>query len=145
MNSKRKFLTRLSLVTSGTVFLFPNKWKKPIINSVFLPAHGQTSQPAALYDIEVILSGPIKSYVETNSSLHIIGDPSGANGTSELYILLRPTQPFSLVLPPSEYKNPFVDIKIPFASIPNLTIDRTFNVVDQQGNIVGTYNVNVSY
>jgi len=42
-NKKRRILLTSLAAGSGSLFVLPQKWSKPVINSVLLPAHAQTS------------------------------------------------------------------------------------------------------
>lgn len=53
MNSKRKSLKALTALGVG-VAATPSAWKKPIVNSIVLPAHAQTSDT----DIPAVTNGP---------------------------------------------------------------------------------------
>ena len=62
--SRRKVLT-LSLITSGAALsALPARWSKPVLSSIVLPAHAQTSANMCMTDTTV--GGPL------------LGNPSGA-------------------------------------------------------------------
>lgn len=64
-NSTRRKLVLTLAVPAATLTVMPNRWTKPVIDAVILPAHAQTSQANACMT-DTSIGGPL------------LGNPSGA-------------------------------------------------------------------
>lgn len=82
MNSKRKSLKALATLGVG-VAATPSAWKQPIVNSIILPAHAQTSDtdvPAATNGPPVGESFTVDALADTSVVIDLaprISDPDG--------------------------------------------------------------------
>ncbi len=62
--TRRKVITRSLVVGGAAAYFVPKQWSKPMLDSVILPAHAQTSATMCVTDTTV--GGPL------------LGNPSGA-------------------------------------------------------------------
>ena len=154
MNNKRKMLKRIASV-GAAVTIVPTSWIKPVINSVVLPAHAQTSvTPTIRASFE--RSSPFIAILDDEeadiSSFNVTPDTLISTPfTSSVTVFYDPPLPdFNGVIPLADIKiNILVDA--PFNAVPSEIIysgsnfNTTVNILDGQNAIVLTISVNIEF
>lgn len=76
-SARRGFLKAGGLATGAAVFS-QTEWAKPVLNSVMLPAHAQTSDPATVVDIALGAAPEFSTLVQLLTDADLVATLQGA-------------------------------------------------------------------